>query len=530
MVSDMMVSAWKRALCALACLGLGWTAQAWNFSWVKGSSDGTAADDGKELALAADGSLYVSGETDSTRMSLAGFHLTNATPESDAFVAKFDRGGNVLWFQSFPGGSVARSLAVDAAGDLYFGGYITNGVTVAGTNYPSTGSFDYLLMKMDAAGNPRWVRTGGGAYSDILQDVIVDTNGVYATGFFRDTANFGSLSLTVPTGGPTRSDFYLVKYSPDGTAQWARRGGGSGDDVGAGVASDPVSGAIYVCGYFQATATFGSTNVTSAGSDEAFVAKYDADGNFLWVQKMGGSGSDKAVEVATDASGNVYTTGFFSGTAAFGPTNLTSNGGTDLFLTKHDAEGNLLWAERAGGTADDAGDAVFVAASGRIYLTGKLTGAVTAGTNVIAAADPTNSTAFVAAVDAASGHWEEVKRVSSGNSSGSGIAVDAAERIYLTGSFFSPTSWDSLTLTNGGGADFFLARLDASVALRVKRAGGQIVATWPTNALGYTLQSAAQLNPPAAWQNVGITPEIVNGEWAVTNSPVAMQFYRLTKP
>jgi len=93
-------------------------------------------------------------------------------------------------------------------------------------------------------------------------------------------------------------------------------------------------GNIIVTGNFRGTATFGNTILSSAGSDDIFVAKYDGDSNFLWVKQAGGTSFDRGREIALDGSGNIVVTGDFGGTATFGDTILTSAGSQDIFIAK----------------------------------------------------------------------------------------------------------------------------------------------------------------------------------------------------
>ncbi|MEZ4905193.1 MAG: SBBP repeat-containing protein [Spirosomataceae bacterium] len=100
----------------------------------------------------------------------------------------------------------------------------------------------------------------------------------------------------------------MVKYNSGGIFQWVQKGGGTSSEWGQGIATDG-SGNVYVTGFFNGTATFGATPITSAGND-IFVVKYNSGGSFQWVQKaVGGTGSEQGLGIATDGSGNVYVTG-----------------------------------------------------------------------------------------------------------------------------------------------------------------------------------------------------------------------------
>ncbi len=142
--------------------------------------------------------------------------------------------------------------------------------------------------------------------------------------------------------------------------------GNEGISHGNSIARDS-QGNIYIVGEFSQTANFGTISLTSAGSWDVFVAKLDQDGNWLWVKRAGGSDAEWGESVTVDDAGNIYLTGSFYQTAAFGTTNLTSAGGLDTFIAKLDTNGNWLWARRAGGTNYDEGFHICSHGSNSVY-------------------------------------------------------------------------------------------------------------------------------------------------------------------
>ena len=149
---------------------------------------------------------------------------------------------------------------------------------------------------------------------------------------------------------------------------WATPAGGVGYDVGRAIASDS-QGNLYSIGYFSGTATFGSTTLETTGDFDIYIAKLDSSGNFLWAVQAGGTDDDQGYGIAVDAAANVYVTGYYRGSAAFGSTTLTGNGMYDIFIAKLDTNGSFLWAVCAGGTNDDCGLGIAVDASANAYLT-----------------------------------------------------------------------------------------------------------------------------------------------------------------
>jgi hypothetical protein len=227
-----------------------------------------------------------------------------------------------------------------------------------------------------------WAQRMGGTGTDIGYGIAVDASGnVYTTGYFQGTVDFNPGAGTFNLTSAGLEDIFVSKLDALGNFVWAQRMGGTGTDIGYGIAVD-ASGNVYTTGYFQGTADFdpgaGTANLTSAGDTDIFVSKLDILGNFLWAQRIGGIGTDQGLRIAVDASGNIYTTGFFVGTVDFNPGvgtfTLTSVGGYDIFVSKLDASGNHAWTQGMGGTSFDIGLSISADASGKVYTIGRFQG------------------------------------------------------------------------------------------------------------------------------------------------------------
>ena len=268
-------------------------------------------------------------------------------------------------------------------------------------------------------------------------------------------------------------DIFIAKLDSSGNWLWAKKAGGTDWDGGLGIAVD-ASGNSYVTGYFADSAIFGSTTLTGNEGDNIFVAKLDSNGNWLWVKKAGGTGYDGGLGIEVDASGNSYVTGDFSGTVTFGSTTLTSRGNSDIFVAKLDSSGNWLWAKKAGGKGYDKGHGIAVDAVNNSYVTGIFEGSATFGsTTLINKSSEYYYDIFIAKLDS-SGNWLWAQNAGgTGSDWGNGIAVDASGNSYVTGYFDSDATFGSTTLTSNGGYDIFVAKLDSSGNwLWAKNAGG----------------------------------------------------------
>ncbi len=231
----------------------------------------------------------------------------------------------------------------------------------------------FVTVNISFAQNWLWADTPGGIYNNSGGDVSTDASGnVYMTGVFSSpTITFGTYTLT--NASPGYSDIFLVKYDSSGNVIWAKRFGGTNDDYGKSVAID-VYGNIYLVGAFYSTSiTFGTYPITKSGTGyNLFLTKYDSAGVVLWAKGAGGVTSNIYPDkIATDPSGNICATGFFSNASmTIGTYTLTNAGYDDIFLAKFDSSGTVLWATCVGDTGYEQSHGVATDAFGNIYITG----------------------------------------------------------------------------------------------------------------------------------------------------------------
>ncbi len=342
-------------------------AQAYDFCW------------GQSVALGNDGSVYITGRYEGTVDFDPGpgvFNLTASGNYYDFFVSKLDAEGNFLWARSF--GSSTRydssnAIAVADDGSVYTtGGFEGSGDFDPGPGteiLTSLGETDIFISKLDSAGNFVWAKRIGGASYDRGAGIDLDGSGnVYTTGYFIGTVDFDPGSGTVNPASYGTYDIFVAKMTPDGNLLWARGMGGSSIDLANGIAVED-DGDVYTTGYFSGRADFdpgtGQALFNSLGGDDAFISKLDANGNFVWVRRIGGSQTEQGLDIDVAGDGSVFTAGTYSGTVDFDPgpgTFQLSN--TYRFLTKLDADGNFILASPNGGKSID------VAPDGSVYATG----------------------------------------------------------------------------------------------------------------------------------------------------------------
>ena len=316
-------------------------AQAPAYEWATacGSGPESYAWGPTKLVVDGQGNTYVAGTFNDT--TLIGNTLLVATPSpagdyaGDAFVAKLDPQGRVLWATRAGGDKLdrVRGLALDAAGDAYV-----------------TGSFDSFSLGFGPAG-------GGGP--------------------------------VLYNSGPSTDAFVARLDGATGLWRWARRAGGIYSDEGRGIAVN-AAGEVYVAGNFatarSSISDFGPFSLTSAGSSDLYIAKLISGGTWLWVRQAGGTGTEEVSNLLIDSAGALYLTGSFGGRSsayavAFGATTLRATfvvgspatDANDLFVGKVDGTGSWQWAvqgdavngQNLAGITDCGTDA-----TGHLYITG----------------------------------------------------------------------------------------------------------------------------------------------------------------
>ncbi len=311
-----------------------------------------------------------------------------------------------------------------------------------------------------APGSVAWAQGFGGTDDDYATSVAVD-----ASGNAYVVGEFASSSLDLGGGALSHAgsdDIFVAKFDASGNHLWSKSFGGTSYDYARSVAVD-ASGNAYVVGRFGSpTIDFGGGGLSNAGLSDIFVVKFDASGNHLWSKSFGGTGHDRARSVAIDASGNAYVVGMFkSSSLDFGGGGLSYVDNYDAFVAKFDASGNHQWSKSFGGTNNDFVESVAVDDSGNAYLAGEFASpSFDLGGGALAHAGGWD--AFMAKFDASGNHlWSKSFGGTDGDYARS-VAVDGSGNAYLVGEFASSSLDLGSGLSNVGSWDIFMAKFDAS--------------------------------------------------------------------
>jgi len=444
------------------------------FQWARHTAAGPGYEYGNAVTTDALGNVLSTGEFTEAADFNPGAGVFTLTPASrDIFISKLDASGNFVWAHSIGAGGLdaGTSISTDAAGNVYVAGYFAGTVDFdpsTGGTFPLAGG-DFIL-KLDAAGEFVWAKSLGNA-----SGLKIKSSGglLYLTGYFEGTLVFDGTNLITIPNSLGNGDAFVLKLDLDANLIWARN---LGDPLGPTRPSDIAvgpSGEVITTGTFQSTSDFdpsagGVYNLTSAGNNDGFVSKLDANGNFEWAHRMGSTSIDAGRGVGVDAAGNVTVSGYFAGTVNFDPggtLNLSSAGSTDIFVVNYDALGDLRWAKRAGGTSADEVNAASVDGAGSVYTTGYFRGTVDfdPGAGVTNLTSAGNQDIFIQKLDA-SGNFVWATRTGSGSTDiAYAIHADASGNVYLNSFFYNTADFDptctTANLSSAGNTDTFIQKL-----------------------------------------------------------------------
>ncbi|MBK7986944.1 MAG: SBBP repeat-containing protein [Ignavibacteria bacterium] len=472
---------------AVICFLMAANINAQTLEWVK-STGGGEDDEGKSITVDATGNVYITGFFKNSVDFDPGPDEKNlhSVGARDIFVQKLDANGNFLWAKSFggKGEDLGVSIALDEASNVYITGGFDDTVDfdpgIGVTNLTAVGKKDIFIQKLDANGNFLWAKSFGGNSSDQGKCISIDTRGnVYTTGSFIDKVDFDPGTGVAVLSSEGETDVFVQKLDANGNFLWAKSCGGKRGDVVNSIAIDKESN-VYTTGTFKSFFNYAadfdpgpdSMKLASAGEQDIFILKLDANGNFLWAKSCGAEYYDNSMSIAVDDKGNVYTTGLFTGIVDFDPginvMKLSSEanmaGQHDMFILKLDANGNFIWAKSCGGKHSEAGLSIAIDEAGNVFTTGYFGHEVDfdPGTGVTNLSAIRETDIFIQKLDS-KGNFLWAKSFG-GNASelGNSITVDKKGNVFITGYFSDEIEFElgsSEINISALGKDFYILKL-----------------------------------------------------------------------
>jgi len=301
--------------------------------------------DDEGLAICTNTSLvFVTGYFTGTG-SFSGIPTVSNMASENIFVAAYDANGNIQWLTDGASGlnSFARDITADnnsvyVTGDFKnspFRIYDYMGANVANLTNATPASEDAYVLSLSVTGPFNWLRGISSTNRDYGRGIAQNANGIYVTGSISSGATFPSYTANPVNSAAAGLDMYVAQLSKTtGNTNWVISEQGPNDEEGISVAIDTVN-AVCVSGYLQSTLTFGGgPTLTSAGSEDVFVAAYNGVGNFAWATIAGDAGIDIPYGMGIAASGEIVVAGEYENAAIFGSNVLSADLPKNMFVAK----------------------------------------------------------------------------------------------------------------------------------------------------------------------------------------------------
>lgn len=336
-------------------------------------------------SIATSGDIFVTGQTSTiSYIATTGAVISSINGAVDAFVAKYNVAGNLVWFRYFGGSDFdyATSISKNITNTLVIAGYTSSSTGLATTGAAFGGGTDAFVAKLDTAGTVLWSRYYGDAGDEQANGVAVSADGsVYIGGLTTSVTNIATAGTqqTIYGAGTGVSDGFVAKLNGvSGLTTWGTYLGGSGDDAVNGIATDAANN-VYVVGNTTSTNNIASTvpaaqQAVNAGLQDAFLVKYAAtSGIRSFGTFMGGTFADGANAVNVDPLNNVFIGGFTNSPflATAGSYKFALGTGQEAILVKYNSTSGLRTAASYfGGTGNDEIRAINADASGNVIIAG----------------------------------------------------------------------------------------------------------------------------------------------------------------
>ncbi len=306
--------------------------------------------------------------------------------EDDMYLAKYESDGSYLWAKTIaygPGDVRSNCISVDEIGNIYVSGrsndtiYFTNDTLIT-----NSGRIQNFLAKYDSDGNFIWaahIRNTGTNYGRNMftETEVTNSDEIYLGGFFDDSVYVEDVSLK--SNGSSGEDILLIKYNGLGEKQWVRKAGSPDIADRCNSISTDKYGNVFITGFIGGTALFDSTGaglmnsspITTTGSTDFLVAKYNKNGSLIWKKNKGNTGADIGYG-AYIFENVIQFTGYYSGEVIFNQDTLQTTGISDnnTGFFAYDTKGNPIAAKAVYGSGDDRGENIVYDDKGNTYIGG----------------------------------------------------------------------------------------------------------------------------------------------------------------
>lgn len=306
---------------------------------------------------------------------------------TDIFINILDANGNFVFARGIGGNNFDEpySMVIDADDMITIGGRFGGTVNFGPNTLTAPGALEHVdgfILRMNNSGTVQWAKRIGNTGEDHVSDLTLDPEGnIIFTGVFVSyQADFDPSTQWATLTPVGLRDAFVCKWTNSGEFLWVVQIGGPENDFGLSVTTD-ADGNIYTGGSFRSTSDFNMAGMgyalTSAGGDDAYMARYGPDGTFHWARRIGGTGNDEARRMERSAAGHLVTLGSFLGEVDMDPgpgTQLRNAGaGVGMFMVGLNNSGNYVWDYTVNASI---GNGLHSADNGDLFAGGRHSGTV----------------------------------------------------------------------------------------------------------------------------------------------------------
>ncbi len=439
-------------------------ATAQQLDWLLGSSIGnsSALNTVRSVVVAPTQQIIVAGSfADSIQFNNSAKLMSRG--DEDIFLASVNSASAVNWIMQIGGAGedrILNGLAIDGGGKIYLTGVFTDSIWLGNQSLVSTGDGDVFIAALSPGGSLLWWKQIKSAGPDYSYDIAVD-----GSGYVYVAGQYGDTAdfgdgNLVPHEG--NGDAFLARYDGNGQLSWVKTCQSPAIAQFTGVATGP-DGKAYAAGMYGDYLAVGGVMYASSGYEDGFVMKVDSSGAIDWVKRFGGIGQDRTGEI-TVLNQHVYVSGTFYNVLQMDTASVQSEGYSDVYLAAISTSGGLRWI-RSYGSADYeilAGGCMSMSAAGEVLLTGFYSDDLQIGSQTLATTN-NGYDAFAVVVDSAGSVKQLHRLYGPGDDYSYAIAGDNLGNIYVGGKSMGVSMGMGNQAYSRQGGSFFLAKIKPDV-------------------------------------------------------------------
>lgn len=389
---------------------------------------------------------------------------------------------NWEWAKAGLGNGEGEAISIDNSGNIYITGVfvspsITFGTTTLNNSNSPNINGNLYVVKYDGQGNMKWAKSGSGNNNGGYSITTDNLGYTYVTGSFNGQMTFNSYTINGVSGV---GNFFILKLDSLGNVMWGKSAGLNIYASGNSIIHDSHNSVYVVGNYKSSSLIFGNDTLINKGYEDIFVVKYNSStGNVIWAKSFGNSLMDYGNAITVNRKGEIYFTGYYSShDITFDSINLHNVGsllggnGFDIYMTKCDSSGNIIWAKSYGGVYDDLSFGICVDKTDNIYFTGR-TNSLAISFDTINVLNPSvGENIFIAKCNSLGDiSWLKMGFVN-GRGCGFGLAIDPYNNLYASGGTHDNASIDfGDVILNAPSANCVAGRCDPMYVIKYDSLG-----------------------------------------------------------